>query len=761
MFGLSLRSSAARVVAASPAATTGAATSATPERPTSVAVAGGILAAVQEEADVFRQLDEQAEQVQELEEAKESPQPVSKPITYTPGHVSQHPYSSGPASSGYTTYGPATGTSYGSPPSVYSPYRSAMGPSYGMPPLGQYVQGGYLTEDARQIEKLQSRHRHEMESYRLKIESLQAQDQLEKATSRTKGHRRNVMKQLLLDLMDTLQLESVRHQVAADYYTKLYYLIQFPTLILSASVAVVDPLWPEEGILGIKSTAIVSIIAGANTCLISLVQLLELQSLKEQHSQASKLYAVLKATDEFGVYLPVLFSAADLRVVSKLGAGDEDTNSSSPRNNLPDSDRDGDRDAEEQLEQKIKEFIKDMEKKLSSTKQQVAPVPLFIQQKITLGTLMTNRPVEVSSGGFGLVSLIGDGICLLILLFMLGWGVSQWVATGTTDNLDAVFAAVFAFVLLQLFMFRRCLKVVPSPEVSESHFQLLIPGWQVLLALGMIEMWLAVSLYNVDSQDRDRCHLLEIALLIVFLMMTLSVISLKGSWLISPDTIESEQSLTGECSGFATTNLRLRHDFQDSTPSQTYSSPPPLNPDPNHTPSKTSQDMVSLLAVVGIISAGGYSYAQGQYSIGFAAVLGGVALLQALVFARFVSFQSFAPVKDGEIVITMKVCQLLVLLTAGTIGSGFQLTRACINQDHFAQLIWALATGVLMIFVVVVTRWQQISSSGNSTPGYYAAPIYYDSVPAQLPPSYSAPCSASPYQAPVRSSYSYAPQPSI
>jgi len=81
------------------------------------------------------------------------------------------------------------------------------------------------------------------------------------------------------------------HELANVYYSQIYHCLMFVTIVLSSVTAVLHDISPNWK----WTPRSISLIAGINTCLLALLQLLNFQTKKDMNLIAVKLYDSLKA----------------------------------------------------------------------------------------------------------------------------------------------------------------------------------------------------------------------------------------------------------------------------------------------------------------------------------------------------------------------------------------------------------------------------------------------------------------------------------
>lgn len=89
------------------------------------------------------------------------------------------------------------------------------------------------------------------------------------------------------------------HTYAFEHYSWRYYLLMVPSIIISAAIAALTATLQDP-------TIVVTVLASVNTCLISILQLLEYQTLKSDHLKAAKMYERLnevRLTVENNLYI--------------------------------------------------------------------------------------------------------------------------------------------------------------------------------------------------------------------------------------------------------------------------------------------------------------------------------------------------------------------------------------------------------------------------------------------------------------------------
>lgn len=119
-----------------------------------------------------------------------------------------------------------------------------------------------------------------------------------------KEFKRELMAKLWIDLYAARE----QHNTACEHYRKMYSLFAGPQILIAGAVSVASAIWPEEDYtseqMRFYGKVVVSTGSALTTALIAFGNLLELQSRKDLHSQAVKMYASLMTDLRWGQEVP-------------------------------------------------------------------------------------------------------------------------------------------------------------------------------------------------------------------------------------------------------------------------------------------------------------------------------------------------------------------------------------------------------------------------------------------------------------------------
>jgi len=112
--------------------------------------------------------------------------------------------------------------------------------------------------------------------------------------------RREMRRQLALDLRNRLSLSQHRHEEAARHFSQRFFALSIPTVCLAASVAIVEAVFQDAFA---KKVAIITI-GALNTVLLTVANMKAYQSLKDRHAEAAQTYAGFVSQLDFQVIFP-------------------------------------------------------------------------------------------------------------------------------------------------------------------------------------------------------------------------------------------------------------------------------------------------------------------------------------------------------------------------------------------------------------------------------------------------------------------------
>jgi len=141
---------------------------------------------------------------------------------------------------------------------------------------------------------------------------------------------------------DRILLSRDTHTYASEFFRHRYFLLSVPSVVLAATVGVVEVVVPGDGPW---RKAAVATLSAVNTCLITVSNMYGFQSVKDQHFQAAKMYSGLLTEFDYSVWFP--------------GQENQDV-----------------------LEKALKVYLEHAQKRIAELVTHLPPVPMFIHEQV-------------------------------------------------------------------------------------------------------------------------------------------------------------------------------------------------------------------------------------------------------------------------------------------------------------------------------------------------------------------------------------------